>query len=40
VAPALIGVAVIAFGILPPAYAPLASLLGAAIAVAHVKRSG
>lgn len=40
VAPALIGVAVIAFGILPPAYAPIASLLGAAIAVAHVKRSG
>src|SRR5262249_14204082 len=40
VAPALIGAAVIAFGILPPAYAPIASLLGAAIAVAHVKRGG
>ncbi|MFO0760896.1 MAG: HAD-IC family P-type ATPase [Byssovorax sp.] len=37
--PGLVGAAVIAFGILPPAYAPLAALLGGAIAVAHVKRS-
>lgn len=36
--PALIGALAIAFGVLPPAYAPLASLLGAAISVAHVKR--
>lgn len=39
VVPALIGSGIIAFGILPPAYAPIASLLGAVIAVAHAKRS-
>jgi Cu+-exporting ATPase len=38
VVPALVGCVVIAFGILPPAYAPIASLLGAAMAVTHVKR--
>jgi P-type E1-E2 ATPase len=39
VVPALIGSAVIAVSLLPPAYAPLASLLGGAMAVAHAKRS-
>jgi P-type E1-E2 ATPase len=39
VVPALIGAAVVAFGLLPPAYAPLASLLGGAMAVAHARRS-
>jgi hypothetical protein len=39
VVPALIGAGIIAFGILPPAYAPIASLLGGAMAVAHAKRS-
>ncbi|MFT3766544.1 MAG: HAD-IC family P-type ATPase [Minicystis sp.] len=39
VVPALIGAAVISFGLLPPAYAPLASLLGGAMAVAHARRS-
>jgi Cu+-exporting ATPase len=39
VVPALIGAGVIAFGILPPAYAPIAALLGGAIAVAHAKRT-
>ncbi len=37
--PALIGATAIAFGILPPAFAPIASLLGGAMAVAHVKRT-
>lgn len=37
--PALLGATVIAFGILPPAYAPIASLLGGAMAVAHIKRT-
>ena len=35
----LIGATTIAFGILPPAYAPLAALLGGAMSVAHLKRS-
>ena len=39
VVPALIGAAVVAFGLLPPAYAPLASLLGGAMAVTHARRS-
>ncbi len=39
VVPALIGVGIISFGILPPAYAPIASLLGGAVAVAHARRS-
>jgi cation transport ATPase len=39
VVPALIGAAIISFGILPPAYAPLAALLGGAMAVAHARRS-
>jgi P-type E1-E2 ATPase len=39
VVPALIGAGVIAVGILPPAYAPVAALLGGAIAVAHAKRT-
>ncbi|APR83135.1 Lead, cadmium, zinc and mercury transporting ATPase [Minicystis rosea] len=39
VVPALIGTAVVAFGLLPPAYAPLASLLGGAMAVLHARRS-
>jgi P-type E1-E2 ATPase len=38
VVPALIGCGIISFGILPPAYAPIASLLGGAIAVAHARR--
>lgn len=37
VVPAVIGAAVIAFGLLPPAYAPLASLLGGAMAVVHAR---
>ncbi len=37
--PALIGATAIAFGLLPPAYAPIASLLGGAMAVAHIKRT-
>jgi Cu+-exporting ATPase len=37
--PALIGATAIAFGLLPPAFAPIASLLGGAMAVAHVKRT-
>jgi cation transport ATPase len=39
VVPALLGSAIISFGILPPAYAPLAALLGGAMAVAHARRS-
>jgi Cu+-exporting ATPase len=39
VGPALVGAGVISFGLLPPAYAPLAALLGGAMAVAHAKRS-
>ena len=39
VGPALLGAAIIAFGLLPPAYAPIASLLGGAMAVAHARRS-
>jgi Cu+-exporting ATPase len=39
VVPALIGAGIIAFGILPPAYAPIASMLGGAMAVAHARRS-
>jgi Cu+-exporting ATPase len=38
VVPALIGATAVAFGLLPPAYAPIASLLGGAMAVAYVKR--
>jgi Cu+-exporting ATPase len=37
VVPALIGAVAIAFGLLPPAYAPLASFLGGAMAVMHVR---
>ena len=36
-APALVGAAVIAVGVLPPAYAPLASLLGGVMAVVHAR---
>jgi P-type E1-E2 ATPase len=39
VVPALLGAGTIAFGILPPAFAPIASLLGGAIAVAHARRT-
>ncbi len=39
VVPALVGAGIIALGILPPAFAPIASLLGGAIAVAHARRS-
>lgn len=39
VGPALLGAGIISFGFLPPAYAPIASLLGAAMAVAHARRS-
>ncbi len=39
VVPALVGCTAIAFGILPPAYAPIASLVGGAMAVAHIRRS-
>jgi len=39
VVPALIGAGIIALGFLPPAYAPIASLLGGAMAVAHARRS-
>lgn len=35
--PALLGAVVVAFGLLPPAYAPLAALLGGATAVAHAR---
>ncbi len=35
--PALIGAIAVAFGLLPPAYAPLASLLGGAMAVLHIR---
>jgi P-type Cu+ transporter len=35
--PALVGAAAVTFTILPPAYAPLASLLGSAVAVVHVR---
>lgn len=38
VVPALVGAGIISFGILPPAYAPIASLLGGVIAVAHARR--
>jgi Cu+-exporting ATPase len=38
VVPALVGAGIISFGILPPAYAPLASLLGGVMAVAHARR--
>jgi P-type E1-E2 ATPase len=37
VVPALIGSMAIAFGLLPPAYAPIAGLLGAVVAVTHVR---
>jgi Cu+-exporting ATPase len=37
--PALIGAAAISLALLPPAFAPIASLLGGAMAVAHVKRT-
>jgi len=37
--PALIGAGIISLGLLPPAYAPIASLLGGAMAVAHARRS-
>lgn len=36
-APALVGAISIAFGVLPPAFAPLASLVGAIVAVMHVR---
>ncbi len=39
VVPALVGCVAISFGILPPAYAPIASLVGGAMAVAHIRRS-
>jgi Cu+-exporting ATPase len=39
VVPALIGAGAIAFGILPPAYAPIASLFGGVMAVVHARRS-
>lgn len=39
VAPALLGSTVIAFGLLPPAYAPIASLLGGVLAVLHAHGS-
>lgn len=35
--PALVGAAAVSFGILPPAYAPIASLLGGAMAALHVR---
>ncbi len=35
--PALIGAIAVAFGLLPPAYAPLASLLGGVMAVLHLR---
>jgi P-type Cu+ transporter len=35
--PALLGAAVVAFTVLPPAYAPIAALLGSAVAVIHVR---
>jgi Cu+-exporting ATPase len=35
----LIGAAAISLALLPPAFAPIASLLGGAMAVAHVKRT-
>jgi P-type Cu+ transporter len=35
--PALVGAIAVAFGVLPPAYAPLASLLGGVMAVLHVR---
>jgi Cu+-exporting ATPase len=37
VAPALVGTATIAFGLLPPAYAPIASLLGGVVAIVHAR---
>lgn len=37
VAPALVGAAVITVGLLPPAYAPIASLLGGIMAVVHAR---
>lgn len=37
-APALLGSVIVTFGLLPPAYAPLAGLLGAAVSVAHARR--
>jgi cation transport ATPase len=39
VAPALLGAAALGFGILPPEFAPIAALLGGAMAVAHVRRT-
>lgn len=36
-APALFGSAAIAFGLLPPAYAPIASLLGGVVAIVHAR---
>jgi Cu+-exporting ATPase len=38
--PALLGSLVAAFGLLPPAYAPLASLLGSAAALVHARSVG
>lgn len=37
VAPALVGAAVVAVGLLPPAYAPIAALLGGMVAVVHAR---
>lgn len=37
VLPALVGTGAIAFGLLPPAYAPIASLLGGVMAVVHAR---
>jgi Cu+-exporting ATPase len=37
--PALNGATAIAFGLLPPTFAPIASLLGGVMAVAHVKQT-
>jgi cation transport ATPase len=39
VVPALVGAGAIAFGLLPPAFAPIASLIGGVMAVAHARRS-
>jgi cation transport ATPase len=35
--PAFFGAIAIAFGVLPPAFAPLAALVGAVMAVTHVR---
>jgi P-type E1-E2 ATPase len=40
VLPAVVGSVIVAFGLLPPAYAPLASLLGGVMALVHVRAQG